>query len=281
MAAARNDRKGPIRFASRVSVAGISMRYAFGKATYPPNGTYGPRRQPCYQLVILLRGSLKLTADGASYDFKPGDAILERPGQREVFHFSPNETSVHSWCEVQPGELSPAERRALDAACGVVIRPPSAVHVLIEEGLAVREHEDMGDAMGTLARACLLRFAQHCGSAKFVSGKPPPHPDYVRAREAVAEDYAELRNAADLARRVGVSAAQLRTLFRRGGSESPSRMIWRLKLEHALQLLRSTGFTVAQIAEHCGYANPFHLSRAVKKHTGDSPRGIRLSEWGR
>ena len=88
-----------------------------------------------------------------------------------------------------------------------------------------------------------------------------------------------LRSAEDLARRCGISAAQLRAICRRQGGESPSRMIWRLKVEHAIQLLRSTGLTVGEIAVDCGYANPFHLSRAVKKHTGHAPRDLRRLEW--
>ncbi len=270
----------PIRFVASSLVAGEPGKYTFGKATYLPNGSCGPRVQENYQLVVLLRGSLRLTADGARHDLKPGDAILERPGQHEFFRFSSDETSVHTWCEVQPGELGRAERRLLASARGIV-QAPSAVHVLIEEGLAVRDHADMKEAMSALARACLLRFAQHAQSAQPSHGEPPPHPAYARAKEIAAARYPELRSANDLARHVGVPATQLRSLFRHHGSESPSRMIWRLKVEHAIQLLRSTGLTLGEVASHCGYANPFHLSRAVKKHTGYAPRVMRRQEWRR
>ena len=94
-------------------------------------------------------------------------------------------------------------------------------------------------------------------------------------------EVADLRKFYSIHRRPPGLKAALRSLFRRHGSESPSRMIWRLKVEHAIQLLRSTGLTLGEVAAHCGYANPFHLSRAVKKHTGYSPRDMRRHEWKR
>jgi AraC-like DNA-binding protein/quercetin dioxygenase-like cupin family protein len=280
MARRHPDRVTPIRFVASAQVTGTHGEYTFGKSTYLPNGSCGPRVQENYQLVVMLKGSLRLTADRVVYDLNPGDAILERPGQREFFRFSPTEASVHTWCEVRPHRLGRAERRLLNAAGGV-FQAPSTVHVLIEEGLAVRDHDEMTEAMAALARACLLRFAQHVQTIRPRGTEAPLHPAYVRAREVAAAHYPELRNANDLARRAGVSAAQLRSLFRRHGSESPSRMIWRLKVEHAIQLLRSTGLTLGEVAAHCGYANPFHLSRAVKKHTGYSPRNMRRHEWKR
>jgi len=280
MAKPKPARSTPIHSVASAQVTGTHGEYLFGKTTYLPNGSCGPRVQENYQLIVLLKGSVRLTSDRVVHVLNPGDAILKRPGQREFFRFSSTENSVHTWCEVKPHRLTRVERRLLNAAGGV-FQAPSAVPGLIEEGLAVRDQEEMTEAMAALARACLLRFAQHVQSIRPRGTEAPPHPAYVRAREAASANYAELRDANDLARRAGVSTTQLRSLFRRHGSESPSRMIWRLKVEHAIQLLRSTGLTLGEVAAHCGYANPFHLSRAVKKHTGYSPRDMRRHEWKR
>jgi transcriptional regulator GlxA family with amidase domain len=52
-------------------------------------------------------------------------------------------------------------------------------------------------------------------------------------------------------------------------------MIWRLKTDHAVQLIRATGLTLAEIADQCGFSNAFHLSRCVKERTGTAPRDLR------
>ena len=132
--------------------------------------------------------------------------------------------------------------------------------------------------MLALARSCLLRFAADARLDRR-EASPPLHPALERALEIAATAYAELHSAEDLAQRVGISVTQLRSLCRNSGRESPTDMIWRLKAEHAIQMIRSTGLTLGEIADSCGYANPFHLSRSVKQYTGNSPRQLRREEW--
>ena len=159
----------------------------------------------------------------------------------------------------------------------------AALHLFIEEGLAVPNHHHaaLHDAMAALARACLLRFAADASPGDRGRTGPPPHPALQRALDMAATHYSELRSTEDLARRAGISPSRLRVLCRHAGSESPSAMIWRFKVEHAIQLIRSTGLTLGEIAGACGYANPFHLSRSVRRHTGHSPRRLRQDQWKR
>jgi len=185
---------------------------------------------------------------------------------------------VHTWCQVGAGLPNTMERRTLSLVTGV--HPvPAAIHLLIEEGLSVplivgpRLH----DAMASLSKTCILRFAAHV----LESGqkRPPSHPALQFALELLASNPVEIRTASELARRCGISLSRLRQLFHETGGESPSSMLWRLKGNHAIQMIRSTGLALAQIAEQCGFANPFHLSRWVKNWTGHSPRELRRIEW--
>ncbi|MEO6054160.1 MAG: AraC family transcriptional regulator, partial [Chthoniobacterales bacterium] len=262
--------------AARTRTCGDGKSYLFGKAVYLPGGRFGPWLQKDYQLVILISGSLRVTVDSVPYNLLPGEAILQSPGRRLFYRFSEKQESEHTWCEILPPLLSVEDKRLLKSVSGVH-KVPSSIHLLIEEGLAVRSHEskDLHIAMSALARACLLRFAAHARSLDQRDTAAPLHPALERAMEIAASHYAELHSAEDLARRAGISATQLRTLYRGAKMESPTDMIWRLKVEHAIQLIRSTGLTLGEIAEHCGYSNPFHLSRSVRKHTGSSPRSLR------
>jgi AraC-like DNA-binding protein len=267
---------------TRTAMCGDEGRYLFGKAIYPPGGRCGPRVQGVFQLIVLIRGSLRLTIDGVNHELAPGEAILQRPGLHEFYRFDAETESVHTWCQVSPRFFSPADRRLLKRA-GRIRPAPSSIHLLIEEGLAVQNHAspELHDAMAALARACLLRFAAHATSLDQRAAATPVHPALQRALDLAAAHYTELHSGEDLARRVGISASRLRSLCRAARRESPSDMIWRLKVERALQLIRSTGLTLGEIADDCGYANPFHLSRAVRRHTGHSPRRLRQAEWGR
>ena len=55
-------------------------------------------------------------------------------------------------------------------------------------------------------------------------------------------------------------------------------MIWRLKSDQAVQLIRATGLTLAKVAEQCSFSNAFHLSTCVKDRTGIAPCELRKTE---
>ena len=99
-----------------------------------------------------------------------------------------------------------------------------------------------------------------------------------RALEAVSMNPAKFRSAEDLARHCGISYSRLRKLFQDDQGESPTAMIWRLKTDQAVQLIRATGLTLAEVAEQCGFSNAFHLSRCVKERTGIAPRELRKTD---
>jgi AraC-like DNA-binding protein len=102
-----------------------------------------------------------------------------------------------------------------------------------------------------------------------------------RARQVLETVPFELKTAGELAARAGVSVSRLRQLYREQGGESPSAVLWRIKAEHAVRMIRFTGLNLGEIAVQTGFANPFHLSRSVKKLTGLSPRELRRVEWVR
>jgi AraC-like DNA-binding protein len=266
----------------RAQTSGDDKTYLFGRAVYLPGGKLGPRVQQAIQLLVLIRGGLRVTVGDTIHELEPGEAILLQPGIREFFRFRDGIESEHTWCQVDPHIVSRRDQRILKSAIGVH-KASSAIHLLIAEGLAMRSHKnaDLHHAMAALSRASLLRFAANARAGDRRDAALPLHPVLERALEIVAAHYAELHSAEDLARRVGISATQLRLLYRQVKGESPTDMIWRLKVEHAIQLIRSTGLTLGEIADSCGYANPFHLSRSVKRHTGYSPRSLRQGEWRR
>jgi transcriptional regulator GlxA family with amidase domain len=56
---------------------------------------------------------------------------------------------------------------------------------------------------------------------------------------------------------------------------SPMRMVARIRLQSARDLLKNTDFKLNTIAEKIGYDNAFSLSVAFKKNIGVSPQNFR------
>jgi transcriptional regulator GlxA family with amidase domain len=62
---------------------------------------------------------------------------------------------------------------------------------------------------------------------------------------------------------------------------TPARYLWQFRIERGAAMLGETGHTVAEIAYRCGFQNPFHFSRLVKQHFGQSPKEIRRHAWSK
>jgi AraC-like DNA-binding protein len=230
-----------------------------------------------YFLITILEGSVEIDCNGRQIQLGSGEGVILPPRGMEFFRFDPAVKSVHHWCQIAPSLTNRHERELMRLA-GHASRVPASVNILIEEGLSipVNAGPHLNLAMETLAKACLLRFAAH--AFENIPTKLPRHQAVERALEAVSMNPAKFRSAKDLARHAGISYSRLRKLFQDDQGESPTAMIWRLKTEQAVQLIRATGLTLAEIAVQCGFSNAFHLSRCVKERTGVAPRELRKTE---
>jgi AraC-like DNA-binding protein len=74
-----------------------------------------------------------------------------------------------------------------------------------------------------------------------------------------------------------ITGISVRTLQRELAKEgiSYSRLVQKVRLQQALELLKNTQFQLVEISELLGYSNASHFSRAFKKWTGFSPLHFR------
>ncbi len=78
-----------------------------------------------------------------------------------------------------------------------------------------------------------------------------------------------------LAQSVGLSPSRLMHRFKAATGTS-LRAWWEAhRLERARHLLASSALPVAEVAERCGFADPFHFSRRFRHHTGAAPSAVR------
>ena len=81
---------------------------------------------------------------------------------------------------------------------------------------------------------------------------------------------AELSNER-LAAECGISEVYFRKQFTKQYGISPKQYILDIRLGLAKQLLSEGVFKVSAVAEKCGFASPYHFSRAFKSRTGITP----------
>jgi AraC-like DNA-binding protein len=83
-----------------------------------------------------------------------------------------------------------------------------------------------------------------------------------------------------LAEEMAVSAAHLYRLTRQYLNETPMKLVTRLRMEQAQEMLVSRRTSIAAIAHRLGYDNEFAFSVAFKRFAGDSPGKFREVQTG-
>src|SRR5919199_6221988 len=79
----------------------------FGDVRYPPGGTFGPRVQQDFQIVIIYEGEARITIDGQELYVPGHHAALLLPTRCELFHFAATEATRHTWCAIAPAIVPP------------------------------------------------------------------------------------------------------------------------------------------------------------------------------
>jgi AraC-like DNA-binding protein len=79
----------------------------------------------------------------------------------------------------------------------------------------------------------------------------------------------------ELAARVYLSHSGLIWKFRQELGTTPSQYLILLRLRYAKQLLLNHPYTIAEVAELCGYSNPFYFTNAFHRYAGMSPSEFR------
>ncbi len=98
--------------------------------------------------------------------------------------------------------------------------------------------------------------------------------------EYIAGNLAEECSVPVLAERVALHPVYFSRLFTQAVGISPGVYVTQARMRCATAQLATTCKPVKQIAAQCGYPDPYHFSRAFKRHIGVSPRGYRQVHAG-
>jgi AraC-like DNA-binding protein len=106
------------------------------------------------------------------------------------------------------------------------------------------------------------------------------HPAIARAQSLLVSRYADDLTMVEVARRVGLSSAHFASLFTQETGVPPATFRRRVRLEHAVRLLRETGLSVAEIATSVGFCSAQHLATTLQREHGSSPTQVRAHAAG-
>ena len=97
-------------------------------------------------------------------------------------------------------------------------------------------------------------------------------------REAAAiieRDYPRQLDLNAVAAEIATSRRQLQRAFQEAGETSFRTYLARVRMHHALDLLRTGGMPVRQVAHSVGYRQPAQFAKTFRRHHGAPPSSFR------
>jgi AraC-like DNA-binding protein len=223
-----------------------------------------PHRHAAWKITYYRTGRITSIVDGEWYDIVPGTVLVLRPDQahEEIAHtgYSNYYTLVDAGSDQPwPVRCDGDDAHAVGRISAALLRetsspdpssPAMTAALMTELDVTLRRHDP---AVAPTAAERTLRAAER----------------------VVEEAYARPLSVAALATSVGVSASTLRAHFATAAGVAPLEFVRRVRLRHALGLLRTSDLSLAAVAARCGFDSASHLSRHVKAAVGSSPGRLR------
>ncbi|MBN1676437.1 MAG: AraC family transcriptional regulator [Kiritimatiellae bacterium] len=157
---------------------------------------------------------------------------------------------------------------------------PSRLTARVQAAVAGFLDESQGDAPGAERAARLFADLILTYLDRELDAGEDPRIRRVRGMlhtlwQQVSENLQHAWTVAELADRMAVSPVHLNRLCARFDGSTPMKMVTRLRMQKARELLRSTDYPLKRVAWMVGYDNPFAFSTAFKRFGGRCPRAFR------
>jgi AraC family transcriptional regulator of arabinose operon len=216
--------------------------------------------------------------DGVMHRIPPGHVALLKPNHLERFTFAKDGETWHRWIAAA---LEPLDRGAASQFEAYPLHIPISdrMNQLTDMMLTLQHQEDPvsnEELLASLGRSAILLYL---AEQRRMGADKRKHVAVLIAKDYIHERYSEEIDLRALSMCTNMTPAHLICLFRRDEGMTPTRYLWQYRVKQGLDLLRSTGLNVGEVAERTGFKTSYHFARSVKRHTGVAPSQIRKTSW--
>lgn len=255
--------------------------YQYGYEQCKPFHSFGPAIRTHYLIHCILSGKgtfrRNYRGEDTDYHLHAGQAFLIEPNNMIHYFADGEDPWEYMWIEFDGLK---AKEYLINA--GLSNKFP-IFNASTEEGQKavfdcmkyIIDHPDMLPAR--IMGYTYLFFSALIESSK--TAKPLPKNDikefYIQSTVAFIENY-YMRDITveDMAANLNLNRSYFSKLFKKMTQKSPQEFLIAYRINKSCELLRSTNMPIAEIAQHVGYSNQFHFTRAFKNIKNISP-----SEW--
>jgi len=251
-----------------------------GLAQYRAGETLGPRTLTDYELVMIQQGTIVYELNGHKTKVPEGGVLLTRPGFEEKYCWDTKGRTRHAYLhfdiDTYPSDWPDESKWPVTK--GSV---PAAVAALFQELVErIYKHSDWpakepDQDSQRLLETLISLYLKAGGKGSPEENDTMPYPvrrAVDRMRQIIDEDAHYKITLAELAKVAGVSPQHLCRLFTNTVGHAPLQTFKMIQLQLALVLLIRSNLAIKEIAERCGFDDPFYFSRSYLKAYGESPR---------
>lgn len=228
----------------------------------------------CFEIILLLDGSMTVTVDKQEYVLTAGDMILVKPNL--IHSLKTPESSRHVLCIFAPELIAAISDELIKyrLTAPVIQGAPELCRHLFE---GASESMDIGGVKGFLYTVSDMFY----GRLDFTKEDTATRDRHLLQRILlyVDEHIAQPCSIRDLARELGYSPSYLSRFFYTNIGMPYSDYVRNIKISHACYLLRNTRESVINVAAQCGYTSISSFNRNFKQMTDVSPTAYRAKNY--
>lgn len=239
---------------------------------------YRPHQHTDHEVVHVRGGRYRCRVNGSEVEVPQGRLLVIGPGDWHEDFLAPRValssllfrlevSAVGAGVSILRPGLRPSQR-VIDADEELM---SPMLELQASHGRAEESDSRLQDA---LAAVFVWRLVRRLPAAAVAEGlRDEPRQERFRRRlQRVME--ARLHRSlpvAEMAAEMGMSASSLSSACRRYVGRAPAQAFLAAKIERAKALLRLDAMSVAEVADHLGFADQFHFSKVFKRFAGAPP----------
>jgi AraC-like DNA-binding protein len=253
-----------------------------GQSDALPDGWVHDKAAPATIVAVVRRGRYEVASAGRTTFADEGEAFLAQDRQllRIVHHGRRSGEAMRAhWLHARFMLFHTVDVVSLlDLPAGLDARGAAPFAALIEELASLRSGD--GGFAGCAKRIELgfraLSLLAASGSVNAAGAAVLEQADRLApVLTFIHEHMRDSLGIDDLARAAHMSRSRFFAFFQKHMGRAPIAYLKQVRLDEARKRLLASDAKLAAIAEATGFANPFHLSRELKRHLGLAPAEYR------
>lgn len=233
----------------------------------PRDFTFSKGGQGYHIVAMILSGSAQYRVNKKTFTVQKGDVLFLREGT----HYNAKVISKEPWEHIVVAFRTHGDAGALPADGVIKVSHGSRFEELFRQAYSVWSECGFGYKIQTKGIIHHILFSLMQENVSRLFGSDTALQAMKAASDYVEQNYRLKITVEELAERSGYSPSHFARVFTKVYDTSPIQYVNQIRIMHAKNLLRTGQYTIAQIAQECGFSNVYYFSRCFKQITGTTP----------